>query len=347
MHFFTHAAAITGLSAIAACSSPAPTPRNEGAPRVAGTVYVVKDTAIRGTFDADGVAEAVRQATLSTKLMGTVLAVLVKEGDAVSAGQLLVRIDARDLDAKKSQVAASIADAEASQRDAATQAGRIRALYVDSAATRAQFDAVETGLARANARVNAARASAAEVSAMHAYSSVTAPFAGIVTRRFVDPGSFAAPGSPLVTIQDGSQLRISASVTPDIGRNIRRGQVLRATVEGVTVPARVEGVVPATAGNLYSVHAIVANGSAPMLSGSTATLFIPQEERVTLVVPAKAVIRTGDLTGVTVRTTNGDQMRWVRLGQSLGNAVEITSGLHAGDRVVLQTGTAPPAGEAR
>ena len=346
MHIFVKAASVAGLSAIAACSSSAPKPDGGAPARVAGTVYVVKDSAIRATFDADGVAEAVRQATLSTKLMGTVLAVLVKEGDAVSAGQLLVRIDARELAAKDAQVAAAISGAEALQRDAATQTGRIRALYADSAATRAQLDATETGLARANAQVTAARASAAEVSAMRAYSTVTAPFAGIVTKRFVDPGSFAAPGSPLVTVQDGTQLRISASVTPDIGRNIRRGETLRATVEGVSMPARVEGVVPATVGNLYGINAIVANGSATMLSGSTATLSIPQGERVALIVPARAVARSGDLTGVTVRTTNGDQVRWVRLGQTLGNAVEVTSGLHAGDSVVVPTASTSPAGVA-
>ena len=346
MHKFVSAASIAGIFAIAACSPSAKKTDDSGPRRVAGEVYVVRDTTIRASFDADGVAEAMRQATLSTKLMGTVLAVLVKEGDAVSAGQVLVRIDARELAAKEAQVAASISGAEASQRDAATQAGRIRALYADSAATRAQLDATETGLARANAGVSAARASAAEVSAMRAYSTVSAPFAGIVTKRFVDPGSFAAPGSPLVTVQDISQLRISASVTPDIGRNIHRGETLRATVEGIPVPARVEGVVPATVGNLYGINAIVVNGSAKLLSGSTATLSIPQAERVALVVPTQAVIRTGDLTGVTVRTADGDQTRWVRLGQTIGSAVEVTSGLHAGDRVVVPTVNTAPAGVA-
>lgn len=347
MHIFLKATSIAALSVAAACSSSAPKSGGDASARVSGSVFAARDTTVRATFDADGVAKAVREATLSTKLTGTVLAVLVKEGDAVAAGQLLVRIDARELVAKQAQVAASIAEAEALQRDAATQAGRIRALYADSAATRAQLDATETGLARANAQVNAARASAGEVSAMRAYSTVTAPFAGIVTRRFVDPGSFAAPGSPLVTVQDGRELRISTSVTPDIARNIRPGQALHAVVEGVEVLARVEGVVPATAGNLYDINAIVANGSAKMLSGSTATLSIPREERVILVVPATAVTRSGDLTGVTVRTADGDHMRWVRLGQALGNVVEVTSGLGAGDSVVVTTATASPANVVR
>ena len=336
-----------GLVAVAACSRSEPKPADGATTRVPGTVYVVKDTTIQSIFDAAGVAEPMRQATLSTKLMGTVLSVFVKEGDAVSAGQTLVRVDARELSAKQEQVAASIAGAEAMQRDAAIQAGRIRALYADSAATRAQLDAVETGLARAEASVRSARASAAEVTAMSAYSAVSAPFAGTVTRRFVDPGALAVPGSPLVTVQDGTQLRISASVTPGIGRTIRRGQTLGATIEGVATTARVEGVVPTTTGNLYSINAIVANHGGAMLSGSTATLSVPQGPRTTLVVPLNAVIRTGDLTGVTVRTSNGDQTRWVRLGHTMGSVVEVISGLRAGDQIVVPTDTAPAAAGVR
>ncbi|HWE43592.1 MAG TPA: biotin/lipoyl-binding protein, partial [Gemmatimonadaceae bacterium] len=137
-----------GALLVAACGSPKTETSESAPPRVAGTVYTVKDTVIDATFEASGTAAPVRQATLSTKLMGTVLEVLVKEGDQVSAGQPLVRIDARDLAAKQAQVGASIADAEAMRRDAATQAARMRALYADSAATRAQLDAAETGLAR-------------------------------------------------------------------------------------------------------------------------------------------------------------------------------------------------------
>jgi RND family efflux transporter MFP subunit len=307
----------------------------------------MKDTTIQATFDADGVAEPLRQATLSTKLMGTVLTVLVNEGDAVSTGQMLVRIDARELSARQAQVAASVAAAEAVWRDAATQTGRIRALYADSAATRAQLDAVETGLARAEAGVSAAHASAAEVTGMRAYATITAPFAGTVTQRFVDPGAFAAPGSPLVTVQDARQLRISASVTPDVAHGIRRGQLLSATVEGASTSARVEGVVPTSAGNLYRINALVANDGRKLLPGSTATLSIPQGLHTALVIPLSAVTRAGDLTGVTVRTPDGDQTRWVRLGRALGDAVEVTAGLRAGDQIVLRTATAPAAREVR
>lgn len=328
------------LVAAGCSSSDARVPQAEPR-RVPGTVYVVKDTTVLATFEAAGVAEPIRQATLSTKLMGTVVEVLVKEGDAVAAGQPLVRIDARDLAAKQAQVRASIAEAEAMQRDAATQERRIRALYSDSAATKAQLDAVETGLARANAGVEAAHASAAELQAVETYSVVRAPFAGTVTKRFVDPGAFAAPGAPLVAVLDGSRLRITANATPDVVRGLRRGQPIVAAIEGRPVPAVVEGVVPAQAGNLYAINALVENRGGSILPGSTATLQLPLGERAAIVVPARAVTREGDLTGVVVRAATGDETRWVRLGAQTDDVVQVNAGLAAGERVVVPSlGTA-------
>ena len=321
---------------LASCSTDTESASGEVATRDrAGTLYTVTDTVVTATFDAAGSATAIRSSTLSTRIMGSVMEVLVLEGDQVAAGQPLLRIDARDLAAKESQVAASIAEAEAMHADAVIQAGRIRALYADSAATRAQLDAAETGLARASAGLRAARGAGAELAAVSTYSVIRAPFAGQVTRRFVDPGAFAAPGAPLVTVQDGSRLRITASVTPDVARRLRRGQVVQASVEGVPVPATVEGVVPASAGNLYTVNAIIPNARRNMLPGSTATLSLATGMRTTLVVPMNAVTRAGDLAGVTIRTAQGDEMRWVRLGVASGNVVEVTAGLRAGDRVVI------------
>ena len=300
-------------------------------------IYAVHDTTIEASFDAAGVAAPIQQATLSTKLMGTVTDVLVREGDHVAAGQLLVRIDARDLSAKAAQVAASVAEAEALQRDAIVQANRIRALYADSAATRAQLDAAETGLARAKAGLQAAQAAESELGAVSSYSSVHAPFAGIVTKRFVDRGAFAAPGTPLVAMQDVSTLRISASTTPDIARGLHRGQTLTALVEHTPVGVTIEGVVPAVAGSLYTVNALVPNPDATLLGGSRATLTLPTGHRRVLVVPSVAIVREGDLTGVTLRTAQGDDRRWVRLGSALGDLIEVTAGLQSGDRVVVPT----------
>ncbi|MBL0170066.1 MAG: efflux RND transporter periplasmic adaptor subunit [Gemmatimonadaceae bacterium] len=343
----TVAALSVGAFAMGACGGESP-PEHTGASneattstRTAGTVLRVQDTVVVSTFDASGVAEPMQQATLSTKLMGTVNAVLVREGDAVYTGQPLVRIDARDLAAKANQVEASIADAEAMQREAATHAARFRALYADSAATRAQYDAAITGLARADAGLRAAKAAASELDAVSSYATVRAPFAGVVTARFADPGTFASPGAPLLTVQDVSTLRITATVGADAVRQLTRGQVLNATVDGNPVVAKVEGIVPAGSGNQFTVNAIVDNRRAAIRTGSSATLFIPIGTRHALLVPLSAIVRDGDLTGVIVRGAQRDERRWIRLGVTIAGRVDVTSGLEAGEDIVIPAASAP------
>lgn len=327
-----------GLAAAAACGASEP----EHGPALAlgepeGTEFVVAAAERPTMLAASGVAEPYAEATLSTKLMGTVLEVRVREGDAVGAGDVLVRIDARDLEAKAAQASAGLAQAEAALREARAHVERMRALYAEEAAPKAQLDAAEAGFARAEAAVLAARAGGDELDAVRTYANVRAPFRGIVTGRFVDPGAFAAPGAPLVTVQDAHRLRLSASVAPPAVRDTRRGDTLDVTIEGEPATAVVEGVVPAPGGNLYTVNAIVENRDGRYLAGSAATLSLAQGVARTIVIPASALVREGDLTGVHVR---GGGIRWIRVGRAFADSVEVVSGLRDGDRIVIPAAVA-------
>ena len=329
------------LTIAAGCTPERDRPPDPVAVRVDGTPTAVLDTIVDAVFDAAGVAQPFQEATLSTKLMGTVTAVLALEGDAVTLGQPLVRIDAVDLAAKETQAAASVTQAEASHREATAYATRIRALYADSAATKSQLDAAEAGLARAEAGARVARGAADELAAIRGYAVVRAPFAGVVARRLVDVGAFAAPGTPLVTVQDIARLRIEANASPDVVARVRRGMTIPATIEGQPVTAVVEGVVPAVSGNMATVNAIVANPGRTMLAGSAATLALPLGSRRALVIPAAAVRREGDLTGATVRTADNDALRWIRVGREHDGLVEVLSGLRAGDQIVVPSTPRP------
>ncbi|MDQ8155522.1 MAG: efflux RND transporter periplasmic adaptor subunit, partial [Gemmatimonadota bacterium] len=185
-----------------ACGDATEAPDARPAAPATGTATAVLDTTIAAAFEASGTAQPFSEATLSTRLMGTVTAVLATEGAQVAVSAPLVRIDAADLEARDLQATAGVAGAEAALQDATVTASRIRALYADSAAPQAQLDAAESGLARARAGLAAARAGQAELSAVRSYSTIRAPFAGVVSRRFVDAGDFAAPGAPLLVVQD-------------------------------------------------------------------------------------------------------------------------------------------------
>jgi RND family efflux transporter MFP subunit len=300
-----------------------------------GTAVTVTAADRMSVLRVAGTAEPVQQATLSTKLMGTVVSVEVREGDRVRAGQPLLRIDARDLGAKAAQLEAALAEAEAAHAEAELHARRMRALYADEAAPRAQLDAAETGLARASAGVAAVRAGALELAATREYAVVRAPFDGVIVSRMADPGSFAAPGAPLLIIHDDSSLRVRATAAPEVARGLTRGQHVGAEIEGMPVAAVVEGVVPAAGGSVHTVNAIVANPGGALLTRGTAVLMLPLGMRSTLVIPRTALVRQGELTGVHLQRNDVSLLRWVRTGAADADSVEIVSGLSDGDVILI------------
>lgn len=331
--------ALLGVTAMNGCSGAEAAERPSRPLAETTATTVVRDTTVTTSFAAAGLALPVQRATLSTRLMATVTAMLVKEGDIVRPGAVLARLDARDLEAKRQQVDAGLSGALAMQTEASAQARRIRALYDDSAATRVQLDQVESGLARAEAGVATARAAQAELDAVSGYATIRAPFGGTVTRRLVDPGAFAAPGAPLLEIQDGSRLRITVAVPPVVAQRLQPGQRLSGSIEGQPVEAVVEGVVPAGAGAMSSLNLLVDNRAGRYLPMSSATIAVPGETRRVLVVPSGALVRQGDLTGVRVREGDGLVLRWVTLGDMAstdGSPVEIRSGLRGGDIVAVE-----------
>jgi RND family efflux transporter MFP subunit len=191
-------------------------------------------------------------------------------------------------------------------------------------------------ISSARAGVNAVRASAAELVAMHAYAVINAPFTGTVTARMIDPGSFAAPGTPLLVVQDLSALRISVTAAPDAARGIRRGDVITGFIEGAPIEARVEGVVPSRSGSLFTINAIVDNAARTFLPGS-ATLSLPVGQREQILIPQQAVVRRSDLAGVYLQREGATVLRWIRVGTVHGDSVEVLSGLHSGDTIVVPT----------
>jgi RND family efflux transporter MFP subunit len=327
---------ILSLTTLAACGGETDaTPATQAPTVVDGTPLVLADTTLPFPTLASAVAEPLTSATLSTKLMGSVTEMLVQEGALVASGQVLARLDARDLTAKRAQVDAGIATAEAMRGEALQMATRIRALYADSAAPKMQLDAAEAGLARAEAGVRAARAGLDELTAISEYATIRAPFAGVVTQRFVDVGAMAAPGAPLLTVENHSQLRVVATVTPDLARGLQRGSKLDVTIEGVAATATVEGVVPAPGRSLTVVNALVANRDGALTPGGVASIAIPGAPRSVLLVPASAVRTEGDLTGVIVRSNGTDRTRWITLGRTIGSHREVLGGVVAGDTIIV------------
>lgn len=324
------------LASLVGCEKAAPDTKVE-THQEPGTAQTVRDSAMGLAQEVVGVAEPLLRADLSTRLMGTVLSVSAKEGQNVSAGQVLLRIDGQELSARSSGLAAGLDAARAQLTLAETQAKRMRSLYADSATPKATLDMAESQLAAAKAGLAQIQAQGRELGSVAGYATLVAPFAGKVVARMADPGALAAPGQPLLRVEDASRLRVSVTVSMNAAASLKSGTALDGRIGTKAVKAVVEGVVPSATGNMATVNALVENKDGSLASGSTATLLLPQGTGAVRLVPASALVHEGDLTGVWVRTAQGDDKRWIRVGRAYGKDLEVLSGLRAGETIVVPT----------
>ena len=305
----------------------------------------------QGRSSFDGVVEAVRHTTMAAQVPGAVVALTVKVGDRVQAGQLLLRIDARSADqgaaASDAQVQAARAALDVATREYTRQQKLRDKQYISQGAleqAEAQFKATRAQVAAQVAQAGAARTQ----TGLH---TVRAPYAGVVSEVPVQLGDMAMPGRALVTLYDPSALRVTAAVPQSL-----LGAVQSASSEAVRVelpglptaqqwPAasRVQ-VLPTVdaATHTVQVRADLAEGLDGVAPGMFARLWLPvtgqsasaAAGRVT--VPLSAIVRRAEMTGVYVQGEGGKPLlRQVRLGRADGDRVEVLTGVAPGDLVVL------------
>ncbi len=318
-----------------------PSQREDSAPQIV-SVEAVAVAEVPVTVEAVGTTEPYARATPGTRLLGRVAQVSIEEGDRVAKGKVLVRIEHRDLTAKRQQAAGALKEAFAVLENAESSVKRIRNLYSESAVSKQKRDEAEMAYARAQAGVAGAEGALEEVDANLGYSAVASPLDGVVIRKFVQEGDMAAPGAPLFTVEQQDSMKVVVEVSEQDLAYIRTDRPVPVSVEalGLERQGRVEGVVPSAnpRSRTFQVKVVVENGDRVVRSGMFARVQFQKDTREGLLIPEDAVVRQGQLQGVFIVSGNRARLRWVRLGKRFGTRVEVLSGLEAGDRVVTSGG---------
>lgn len=304
----------------------------------------------------DGVVEAVRQTRLSTQVAGAIVALQVKAGDRVKAGQELLRIDAS---AAQQGVAASASQVEAAQAQlkvAASELARQRQLHQKQYISQAALERSQAQWEAAQAQVNALQAQTRVAQAQSGFFLLKAPYAGVVSEVAVTLGDMALPGRPLLTLHDPSALRVTAAVPQALlGSLSSRLDQVRYEINGLAgsaarlQPASVE-LLPTidaashTAQIRLALPPAGATGAAStaVMPGLFARVWLPAGAASAsakagpqrLFLPASAILRRAELTGAYVIDAQGKpRLRQVRLGRTSGDEVEVLTGLRPGDKV--------------
>jgi RND family efflux transporter MFP subunit len=354
------------LTLTAACSSEKPATPESGS-AVAVEFASVAPEPIADVWETVGVVRSRTRAELSARMMGDVRRVLVDEGDRVRAGQLLVEIDSREsadgrrkAQGGREEVEHALRGAEAARAAAHANAGLARTTHerylrlreknavseqeFDEVAARAQAAEAEArradeALRQLSSRVSQADADVRLAQTFDSYSRITAPFDGVVASRMVEPGQQAAPGMPLLTVEESGRFEVEASVDETMAGRITPGSRARVVLPalGREMTGVVRQVAPSFDAGARSARVkIDLQPDSALQSGLFARVGFDSGVRKAILVAADSVVRRGQLTGVWV-VGEGEKaaFRLVTIGKNIGGRVEILSGVDPGERVIV------------
>jgi RND family efflux transporter MFP subunit len=297
------------------------------------------------TTGFDGVVEAVRQTVLAAQVAGAVVALDVKVGDAVKAGQVLARIDARAANQNTAASDAQVTAARASLDMATNDLERQKQLFQKNFISQGALERAEAQFKSTQAQVVAQLAQAGATRTQSGFFVVTAPYAGMVSEVPVALGDMAMPGRPLVALYDPSKLRVTVWVPQSIALGLHKDAAVRIELPGLSgdrewvTPSRMvmlPTVDPATHSMQLRLE-LPATASA-LAPGLFARAWLPTAVAgpARLTVPVRAVVRHAEMTGLYAVGADGRPvLRQVRLGTAQGDSVEILSGVSAGERIAL------------
>jgi multidrug efflux pump subunit AcrA (membrane-fusion protein) len=356
----------------AACSRHETRVAAAGSEQKAAAVQVetVAASEIADIYQASGSVRARYSAAIAAKITANILDVRVQSGDHVQAGQMLIALDRRDLEAhlRRSEAARAEAESTIDETENAITAARanfelarvthkrFEELLAKASVSQQEFDESQTRLRSAEAalemaaskrrQVEARRSQAeAEIAAAQAtlsYATLTAPFAALVTERKADPGSLATPGAPLLALEQEGNPRLEASIDESRFGLVRAGDSVAVEIDGLnrTVTGRVAEIVPSVDA---ATRTFTVKIDLPALPGLRAGMFgragFAARKRGALLVRQSAVLERGQIRSVYVVEGDTARLRFVTLGERRDDQREILSGLTVGERIIV---TPPP-----
>lgn len=338
----------------------------DASPAVPVRVSPARSASFSTPLELSGTLSALHSTTLGAAAAGRIVSVNVRVGDRVSAGDPVAQVDTSQYSAQLTGARAGAAAAADNQRAAQAQliqaqsrlslaritAARMSQLYAEGAISKQQQDetqsnlaSAQAGVAQAQAGVSAAAGMTAQAQAgVHAASvplentSVTAPYGGIITQKFVEPGAVVGPGSPIAAIEDASDLELDVALPEDDAAALLPGAGLTVRVDalaGAHIPGTVRAVVPSQNPALRSATVKIAvQPRRGLLPGMFARVEVHGAAHTGVSVPLSALVTRAGQSGVFVVRAGTAAFVPVQTGTSTRSAVEVL-GLPAGSHVAV------------
>ena len=303
------------------------------------TASILEPVSVNDYYEAAGTVRARTTSAVSSRVPGRVIAIPVRAGDRVKAGQVLVRLD--DSDVVERVRAAEHAAAAARQNKILAESTyeRARKLYEGRALTGQEMQEFESRKKVADAEYARMEAALEEAKVHKGFTVITSPESGLVTEKKIDVGSMASPGVPLMVVESAKGFQIEAYLDESLTGNIRLGTPVQFRIDSINFKGKGEvfEIVPAIDPSSRSFLIKISVSGPSLKSGSYARVQIPLGQKTILAVPREAVVDKGQLTGVYAVSPEGViAYRLIRLGKTYDGALEVLSGLKAGERIIIK-----------
>jgi len=334
---------IKSLSCFLAIFAAATAHAQEAVPVMVAMVESVRTT---DELRLTGTVTSERVASLSPSVNGLVKRVRVDAGDRVAAGKALIDLDSEMAKLALDRTRAAVEEARAQLSEQQRLLDEAREMFERGLIPKTRMHSADSGRRVAAARVDRLVAEQKEQQEIVRRHTVVAPFSGVVSNRFTDPGEWVETGTAVLELVDTRRLRIDVQVPQERYRQIAVGSPVSVELDanaGRLLKGKVVARVPVNnpGARTFLVRVKVAGGAKEMAPGMSAQLvFALREGRLTVRVPRDAILRKPD-GSTSVWIVNQEDKpavseRKVEIGRSLRGWIDVKSGVDAGMRVVVR-----------
>ena len=317
--------------------APGLSPQAGATPPPESQTAVVEKKQVDDILTWPGTVKSRTVANIAPRMTARILEINVHAGDKVNQGEVIARLDERDIRAQENAALAALAGAHAQANRARADAQRTRGLYSKEAATREKLDASDAQAKEAHAGVSQAASTVNEIRSHLADTLLRAPFDGVVVKRLQEPGDMGLPGVPVVTLQIPKGLRLEAGVPSTCADRYHTGMAVTVRIDALNLStgAQIDEISPEID---PQTRTQLVKAALPAIEGLQPGYFGWLEQACgqheALLIPASAVLHIGQLEVVKVLSEGRPMMRHIRTAKTFGDQIEVISGLHAGETVI-------------
>lgn len=304
--------------------------------------YVVKSYQVPVCYSAIGTLTSDQEVDVSSRILGYLKSVKVREGDTVSKGQLLATVDDSDVEANILNLQAKLNQANNAHIDAKLDEKKYAVLFKSGSVTENQYRKIQLAFKLAQDNLEAAQAGLNAAKAQINYTHIVSPIDGTVTKLHQYVGELASPGQPIVRVESTDHLYIKTYVPERYISQVKPEGVVSYGIDALASEKYQQGVVsriiPYSPNQMhrYEVH-VSSDRLSKALPGMFAHVNFWVNASPQVVIPAALLVEKNGLTGVYILQGEKKVFRWLRVGKSWGDAILVKGGLKAGDTILTDS----------